>query len=148
MLKAKKYVGVVVAVLILLAPLFFNNSAREEVDVFLGGERLVVWIARSPKEITAGLSGVKELGVVDGMLFVLPEEKIPSFWMKDMHFPIDIIWINNRKEVVEVHSEVQPESYPELFSPKEEVKYVLETVAGWAEEKEVVPGKKLILSID
>ncbi len=148
MLKAKKYVGVVVAVLILLVPLFLNNNVKEEVDVFLSGERLVVWVARSPKEITTGLSGVEELGEVDGMLFVLPEEKKPSFWMKDMHFSIDIIWINNEKEVVEVHSEIHPESYPELFSPKEDVKYVLETVAGWAKEKEIVPGKKLILSID
>ncbi len=117
-------------------------------EISLGNERLTVWTARSPKEITTGLSNVEELRKVDGMLFILPEERKASFWMKDMRFPIDIIWINSKKEVVEIHSKIHPESYPELFSPKEPVKYVLETAAGWTKEKEIVPGEKLILSTD
>jgi uncharacterized membrane protein (UPF0127 family) len=42
-----------------------------------------------------GLSGRTGLGENDGMLFLFNRPAIQSFWMKDMNFPIDIIWIGS-----------------------------------------------------
>jgi uncharacterized protein len=135
-----------ISIIILFCGLFFLNSITSGEEIFhikLGEEKLKVWIAETPAEITKGLSGVKKLEETDGMLFIFQEERVPSFWMKDMNFPIDIIWIDKNKKVVEVTSNILPETYPKTFSPKTLVKYVLEVEEGWSKKKMIKIGDKL-----
>jgi len=54
--------------------------------------------------------------------------------MKEMHFPIDIIWINEEKRVIGLDRDVPPESFPEVFYPPSPVKYVLELNSGSVEK--------------
>jgi uncharacterized membrane protein (UPF0127 family) len=59
--------------------------------------------------------------------------------MKDMNFPIDIIWLDKDKKVVYIVKNAPPESYPyEHFEPKEEARYVLEVAAGTVEDKKIM----------
>lgn len=90
-----------------------------------------------------GLSNRPVLSDSHGMLFALEQPSIPSFWMKEMRFPLDIVWIRPNKTVVGVSTAVQPESYPETVSPTESVLYVLEVNAGRAAELGIVPGAVL-----
>ncbi|MBP9670113.1 DUF192 domain-containing protein [Candidatus Woesebacteria bacterium] len=108
---------------------------------------LVVETAQNPKQWEKGLSERKEMGGVDGMLFVFPHYHIPVFWMKDMHFPIDMIWLASGK-VVDITLNVQTETGDKLptYSPKVPVNMVLETPAGWAEEKGIALGDELIIN--
>jgi len=83
---------------------------------------------------------MEKLVEVDGMLFVFEEEKRHPFWMKDMHFPIDIIWISGERKVLEITYGVSPETYPDIFQPQQPVKYVIEVEAGRAEEINIEEG--------
>lgn len=111
---------------------------RSIIDWQLEGQPLTVEVVNTPTSITQGLSGRKELAT-DGMLFVLPEPIEASFWMKDMYFPIDIIWIADEK-VVGIERNVQPPTPGtpteelELFTAPEPVEMVLETNPGWWSE--------------
>ncbi len=123
---------------------FLDKKEKDILKIEIGEEVLNVWIAETTHEKVKGLSRVKNLKEVDGMIFVYKKEVIPSVWMKEMNFPIDIIWINSKKEIIEITENVSPETYPEIFSSKEPVKYVLEVSANWCEEKNIKAGDKLV----
>lgn len=95
--------------------------------VHIGEIPLRVEIAETPEQRARGLSGRDELKDGKGMLFVFPEPGYHSIWMKDMYFPIDIIWISEDFKVVSVNDNVSPDSYPRTFRPQEPAKYVVET---------------------
>lgn len=64
----------------------------------LGNAELKLAVANSPKAKEEGLSNKKEIPE-DGMIFFFYEPDNLSFWMKDMLFPIDIIWIADNKVI-------------------------------------------------
>jgi len=74
------------------------------------------------------------------MLFVFPKDGKYAFWMKDMHFPIDIIWLSAEGSVVYMAQNVPPGSFPQTFRPDVLARYVLELPAGYAKEYNVVVG--------
>ncbi len=102
-------------------------------------------IADSPEERQLGLSGTTMLPSDVVKLFVFDAENKWSFWMKDMLYSIDIIWINSDAEVVTIKESVAPETFPESFTPTDPAKYVIETVAGFSREHGIVPGTKVTL---
>src|SRR3989339_101380 len=60
-------------------------------------------IANTEAERTAGLSGKKGFEKnIGGLLFVFEKPEYHGIWMKNMNFPIDIIWINKELTVVGV----------------------------------------------
>jgi hypothetical protein len=73
------------------------------------------------------------------MLFVFDEEGRYSFWMKEMHFPLDLVWIGARCTVVDITPNAPPPapglSVTELplYTPVAPVRYVLEVNAGETE---------------
>lgn len=86
-----------------------------------------VEVADTDDERIQGLSGRDGLGESDGMLFVFPESGYHTMWMKDMKFPIDIIWIGEDMKIISIDKSVTPETYPRLYRPARPAKYVLET---------------------
>ncbi len=108
---------------------------------------LLLELAVNPKHWEHGLSDRADLGSSDGMLFIFPQSHVPIFWMKDMHFPIDIIWISHGLVVDITHSAPVSESdHLPTYSPKVPVEMVLEVNSGWAEENGVIIGDNLILN--
>lgn len=67
------------------------------------------------------------------MLFVFPQVGIYSFWMKDMNFPLDIVWIDENNTVVDRVINALPESYPKTFTPHASAARVLELPANTAD---------------
>lgn len=94
-----------------------------------------------------GLSGRVSLPDGAGMLFVYQEDGVYSYWMPDMHFPIDIIWFDENLKIVYIQENATPESYPRVFSPEVPARYVLEVPAGFVQKYEVVLGEKVSVSI-
>lgn len=90
--------------------------------------------AITPAERSQGLSGRSGLPENTGMLFVFEKPAIYKFWMKDMKFPLDIIWLDESKRVVFIEKNVSPESYPNYFAPTDDSKYVLEINAGQSDK--------------
>jgi uncharacterized protein len=93
----------------------------------IGDVPLRVEVASTDGARIKGLSGREEIGDVDGVLFVFPESGYHQIWMKDMLFPIDIIWIDENLEVINIEKNISPESYPRTYRPVRPAKYAVET---------------------
>lgn len=126
---------------------FTQGSDWPETKIKLGGEKLHVLVAKTNYQQKKGLGGREELTPYDGMLFrFYPDYEVPMV-MRDMQFPIDIIWLQNNK-VVDIEQNVQPEpdkSEPELtvYKPDQESDMVLEVSAGWVKKNKIKEGDKL-----
>lgn len=105
---------------------------------------LTVELAQNSREWERGLSLRQTLGELDGMLFIFPRSHIPVFWMKDMHFPIDIIWIKDNI-VTDITPNVAVNLSNQLptYSPHSPINMVLETRAGWVKENNLSIGDTL-----
>lgn len=113
------------------------------VNISVGEASLRAVIADTQEERTRGLSSRPSLSQEEGMLFVFEDEGKHSFWMKDMRFPLDILWIDKEKRVVEITLNVSPDSYPGRLIPSVPVLYVLEVNAGWTERNGIRIGDKM-----
>lgn len=122
-----------------------HSAESDKKLIIINGKALKVDIADNTEERNRGLGGRKFLGKNEGMLFVFQKPDKYSFWMKDMRFPLDIIWINENKTISAVSKNISPETYPASFSPSDPVKYVLEVNAGWSEKNEIKAGDTLII---
>ncbi|MES2214210.1 MAG: DUF192 domain-containing protein [Patescibacteria group bacterium] len=98
--------------------------------VALQGVAIPVQIADNFQLREVGLSGKESLNE-GGMLFKFERPATYGFWMKDMNFPIDIVWILKDK-VVHIEGSVEPETYPKVFYPGSPADFVLELPAGYA----------------
>ena len=137
--------SVIIAVFFIV--FWVNGSNRDFVDekydtaIKVGEHEIIVEVVDDEEERSRGLGGRKNLPGNSGMLFVFEIPAKYSFWMKDMLFSLDIIWIDENKKIIAISENILPETYPASFSPSEPVKYVLEVNAGWAERNEVGGGE-------
>lgn len=90
-----------------------------------------------------GLSNRSSLPLGQGMLFVYDNPAIHCFWMKDMQFPLDMIWVNADRTVVHIERSVAPNTYPKSFCPGDAAQYVIELNAGQAAELGIRIGNRL-----
>lgn len=118
-------------------------EARRTVEI--AGATLHVDVADTESLQERGLSGRSGLAPDEGMLFVFETDGEYSFWMKEMLFPIDIVWISSDGEVVFVSKNVSPVSYPASMKPDTPARYVLELPAGFADAHGVEKGTKVRL---
>lgn len=112
-------------------------------DILMKEQKLSVEIADTIQKQGQGLSGRPSMKENEGMLFVFQESAPRSFWMKDMRFPIDIIWINAEGVIVGIAPEVSPETFPRTFQSPLPVPYVLELSAGWVQSHGVLVGDRI-----
>ena len=114
------------------APSLPSADAYKTSVVTIGGKTIHVQIADTAALQQLGLGFRNGLSEGYGMLFVFAKDAKYAFWMKDMHFSIDIIWIAADHAVVYIAPNVSPDSYPKNFAPTRNSRYVLEVPAGFA----------------
>lgn len=105
------------------------------VDVSIKTLNVRAKVAAKPSDRKKGLSRLDSLPLSEGMLFGFETPGTYSFWMKDMKFAIDIIWLDENKRVVDLAVNVPPEpgrnkDELSLYRPDADALYVLETNAG------------------
>ena len=110
----------------------------------LKGERLSVLVAKNNFQQRKGLGGREALYPYDGMLFLFFSASRQQIVMRDMNFPIDIVWLRG-KEVVDMAKAVMPElgkTESELtrYTPRGEANMVLELPAGWVDRHGLLIG--------
>ena len=93
------------------------------INIEIGDKKYKVEIAKTEEERAVGLSNRTNLPEDEGMLFVFTEPQEVSFWMKDTSIPLDIIFIDDDEEVIQV-SKGEPNSEKQITV--ENVLYVLE----------------------
>lgn len=112
-----------------------------KVDVSINNYILVADLSITYEQIIKGLSIKSSLKENEGMLFVLNSSSRRGFWMKDMNFPIDVIWLNENKEIIHIKKNLEPcVSNCPVYYPDQNSKYVLETVAGFADKQNLKVG--------
>ena len=105
-----------------------------------------VELADDQTKRSLGLSGRKFLAEGDGLLFIFEKPDLYPFWMKEMNFPIDIIWIDEDKKIIDLTEDVRHDSYPQIFVSKNPALYVLEVNAGTIKKYEIKIGEEIFLS--
>jgi uncharacterized membrane protein (UPF0127 family) len=97
----------------------FSFAEGYERDIIaLGNTLITADIANTPEKRALGLSGRETLLPDTGMLFVFDTPGSHDIWMKDMRFPIDILWIDINGTIVHIEKNVSPDTYPSLFSSR------------------------------
>ncbi len=114
------------------------NASQE--TIYLNGAAIRVTVVDTPELRQKGLSGRGGLEPDEGMLFVFPEDGVYAFWMKDMLFSIDIVWISAEGKIVHIAKSVSPSTYPTSFEPPLPVRYVLELPAGYTDQHKIAIG--------
>ena len=122
-------VAFVVFVTLVVTFSFFSYKTSVVVD----GKTFNVEVVDTPALLQKGLSGHSPLSPNQGMLFVFQKQGKYGFWMKDMTFPIDIIWIDANYKIIHIEKSVSPISYPKVFYPDSPALYVLEISSGQSE---------------
>ncbi len=113
----------------------------------IADKEISIEIAETQDQQSQGLSGRESIEENQGMLFIFPLPDFPVFWMKDMNFPIDIVWIKG-DAVIEITKNVQPQpGVPNekliTYSPRKPADKVLELKAGWADRNGLKVGEKV-----
>src|SRR5215203_4597234 len=96
--------------------------------------------------MSKGLAVKNQLKENEAMLFIFEESAKHSFWMKDMKFPIDIIWLDSDGKIVHIEENLEP--CPLVFvcpgyAPNADSQYVLETVAGFTQRHNISVGTNI-----
>jgi len=99
-----------------------------------------VFISDTSELREKGLSVFNSLKDDEAMLFIFPKEDIYGFWMKDMKFPIDIVWLDKNGVITHIEEGISPESYPQIFFPVSRSLYVLEFISGTVRNLKIQKG--------
>lgn len=120
----------VYGILVTLGAVFAVYVSADSPFVSLGGKEYVAEIADTDEKRQQGLSDRHALPQNEAMLFVFNGAEQRCFWMKDMHFAIDIVWVDKRQRVAHIERNVSPGTYPSSYCPDVPARYVVETSAG------------------
>jgi len=120
-------------------------------DLAINGQVLKVEVADTQNKRSKGLGGREAIATDSGMLFIFDTEKVYSFWMKGLKFPLDIIWIKDNV-IVDIIENVPPplegqtDSNLPIYQPSVVVDSVLEVNAGIVDKLNIKVGDKINLN--
>lgn len=126
--------GIVVAFLLKSSDPFADFKHVSKVQVQIAGKVIDAWYSDTETLRAQGLSDLPGLPENGGMFFAFEKNDFHGFWMRNMLFPIDIIWIGEDFKVVHIEKNVSPDSYPTIFFPKRLARSVLEVSAGFTDK--------------
>jgi uncharacterized protein len=118
--------------------------------VSINGLQLNAEIPTTRELMATGLAVKNELREDESMLFVFEKPSRDSFWMKDMRFPIDIMWIDSNGRVVQIEQNLQPCPLVLVcpsYAPALDSQYVLETVSGLSQRYNIGLGTEVKIDL-
>jgi len=118
-------------------------------ELVVGSSDFRVVVARTEKDRVRGLSGQVMLTGDRGMLFVFETKARHEFWMKDMHFPLDFIWIAGDRvlDITENVPVYDAQGKISRVRPSVEVDKVLEVKAGTVKRNGIRIGDVVVMDI-
>lgn len=140
--------------IVILTPIYYSietqNKSQKVIEgnVTINGKTFEIELADEPTERSRGLMFRESLQRDKGMLFLFDREGVYSFWMMNVNFNLDIIWINSNGNVVHIEKDVPScfESCP-VYSPKDSAKYIFEINSGVADELHLQVGSFVNINI-
>ncbi|HEY4489860.1 MAG TPA: DUF192 domain-containing protein [Candidatus Paceibacterota bacterium] len=143
-----------IAVILIAVAIFYLYSSKTQNtankldfshEALINGYQIKLAFALTEVEKTTGLSFQKELKSDAGLLFFFEKDDYHGIWMKDMNFPIDVIWLDQDFVITDLKTNFLPQSFPEVVHPQRKSRYVLEIRSGSAQNLEMKIGDRLKL---
>lgn len=136
-------IGIVVALAAVALPFLFVQQPSTK--LVTEHKTYTLAIANTDAGRERGLGGRASMPSDRGMIFVFDEAGTECFWMKDMQFSLDMIWLDNSKTITQIDADVAPDTYPQQFCGDKNTRYVIELNAGEAKRAGLHVGKTLSL---
>ncbi len=110
------HLALIIVVIIVSVGYKIYSSLWAKATVKIGGQEIHVLVADTYNHRLKGWSDKKDMGKYGGMLFVFPGSGQHAMVMRDMHFPLDIVWLDGNKII-----DIAPNLPPELGVPEEQL---------------------------
>lgn len=123
----KKIISVIILLIIITSIVFLFNHDKK---IITPNKSFSVLIADTEKNRQTGLSNTKSLDIDTAKLFIFDKPDYYGFWMKDMLYPIDIVFLDSEMQVISYIDDVDTTSYPKTFYPESPALYVMEMNSG------------------
>lgn len=138
-----------VLILVGLVVSFTLTTFKPTTQVRIGSGVYSLWLADNDITRVQGLSEVEKLHLNGGLLMAFDTNGTHGIWMKDMNFPLDIIWLNSEKKVVYIVMNAPPEDPSStVYTPKDPARYVLELPAGSVKKAGIKTGDIATFKLD
>ena len=119
--------------------LLSRNVTFKKKEIRFVKKKLTAFIADTPRKMTVGLMFRKSIRQNECMLFAFPNDGQHPIWMRNMRFPLDIVWLDDKRRVVDFVESAKPSSGFDLsgYKSKEQSRYVIELNAGFVRKNRV-----------
>ncbi len=143
---------VLMALLLISGAMMFNAPRQTEIiEVrFPSGAKLQAEVADTPEKLLFGLAFREGLPEDGGMIFLFDKSGLHKVWTKGFKFPVDLIWVDESKQIVYVKEAAMPcveDPCPWHGPPPENARYVIETNMGFIQKAEAEVGTDLIFAL-
>lgn len=100
-------------------------------------------VAASASDRAVGLMHRESIGESEGMYFVFDTDGPHTFWMRNVNFAIDILWLDGDMKVVDIATAKPCAEKCPGYAPATPARYVLEIPAGFAAAHSITTGSTL-----
>lgn len=143
----QKIIIILSSILCLFFAFSFSVNASEKaislnIATKTGQLQLHVEVADTDKLREKGLMFRNDLPDNGGMLFVYDDPQPAAMWMKNTRIPLDILFIDEEKRIINIHEEAIPYSEVPLFS-RRSARYALELKGGAVQKNGIKAGDKV-----
>ncbi len=143
---------VLMALLLISGAMMFNAPKQTEIiEVrFPSGAKLQAEVADTPEKLLFGLAFREGLPEDGAMIFLFEQSGLHKVWTKGFKFPVDLIWVDESKQIVYVKEAAMPcveDPCPWHGPPPENARYVIETNMGFIQKAEAEVGTDLIFAL-
>ena len=114
--------------------------------VSINGQDLFVELAFSPETRSCGLSNRFTLEMNNGMLFLFPNTRKRTFWMKNTHIPLSIAFVDDTGKIVTIH-QMEADQTSTTYHSLQSVRYALEVNQGWFTLQGIKTGDKVEMAL-
>ena len=142
--KSFLYLLTVVTIFVCLSGIAFSETLIVYSEKGSETCRLDVELAVNPADQAKGLMFRKSMDDNAGMFFIFDRDETRHFWMRNTLISLDMIFIDNKYIVVDIHRGAKPLD-EKVISSRKPARYVLEVNAGKADKCRIKPGTKVKL---
>lgn len=139
-----KHIFVLIVCLIISFTFIYLDKKQNSIyHLVLNNEKINILISDSVESRMKGLGDRNKLDPNTIMLFVFDKPDVYSIWMKNMYFPLDIIWLDEELNIIHIEEDISPNTYPKIYSSNSKSLYVIEANSGFSKRFDLKVGNKI-----
>src|SRR5574343_264481 len=142
-MKIRRILTFIACLVISFAFIYLGKKQNNEYYLTLNDENINILVSDTPESRVNGLSNRKSLDQNTIMLFVFDIPGIYRMWMKEMYFPLDIIWLDEGLNIIHIEENISPNTYPKIYSSESKSLYVIEANSGFSKRFDLKVGNKI-----